>query len=273
MKVCVLVSLQESEVTHRRAADHQHLYNNMLSLPALRQFTHSPEHSAHSPPSSPKNPQTAPQTVPFSTHVHSTCRFSPTHTRSCSSPPAHTHQQPTSAPHLSNQTESHRIHDWLQSSSIDSSLDLPLSLKATLKEAMSKEPWESSSPSISLFPDTVDHSWQGLSAIDATAATDLSFNPLTYMVDKEEGRNRNTEVTSMQEVDDEQASELRRESVGQEEEEEKEVNMSSLTGMLRFVNQTLAKQEDPSLWSSMGLSEAGHSLTLQVTTTALSDIQ
>ncbi len=260
IKVCVLVFLQESEVTRlqarisslERAADHQHLYHHTLSLPALHQFTHSPDRSssAHSPPFSPKK-QT---TVPSSKHAHS-----PTHTRACSSPPAHTYLQPASAPHLSNQT-----CDWLQSSGIDSSLDLPLSLKATLREALGKQPWESTSPSVSAFPDTVDHSWQGLSAMEATATSDLSFNPLTYMADKHD--DRNLEATSMQEGDDEQGSESRRESVctlvGQEEEEE--ADMSSLTGMLRFVNQTLAMQEDPSLWSSTGLSETGRNLTLQV---------
>lgn len=108
--------------------------------------------------------------------------------------------------------------------------------------------------------------------MEATATSDLSFNPLTYMTDKHDDRNLNMEATSMQEGDDERASESRRESVctlvGQEEEED----MSSLTGMLRFVNQTLAMQEDPSLWSSTGLSETGRSLTLQVITLPLSEI-
>lgn len=247
--------LQESEVTRlqarisslERAADRQHLYNHTLSLPALHRFTHSLEHtsSAHSPPSSPKKLQTS---VPSSHHAHSTLHLSPTHTQICSSPPAHTHLQSTS--------------------SNDSSLDLSLSLKATLREALSKQPWESSS-SISSFPDTVEHSWQGLSAVEATATSDLSFNPLTYMVDKQGDGSLNMEATSMQEGDDERTSESRRESVctlvGQEEGVE-EVDMSSLTGMLRFVNQTLAMQEDPSLWSSTGISQTGRSLTLQVTT-------
>lgn len=104
--------------------------------------------------------------------------------------------------------------------------------------------------------------------------SDLSFNPLTYMVDRRDDVNLNTDATSVQERDDEQTSESRRESVctlvGQEEEEE---DMSSLTGMLRFVNQTLAMQEDPSLWSSTGLSQTGRMLTLQVTTPHLSEVQ
>lgn len=263
-----MTRLQARISSLERAADRQH---HTLSLPALHQFSHSPERSslAHSAPSSPKNPQTA---VPSSNHPHSTCLLSPTHTQTCSSPPAHTYLQPSSAPHLSNQTESHQTCDW---SSIDSSLDLPLSLKATLREALSKQLWESSSSSsIPSFRDTVDHSWQGLSAVEATATSDHSFNPLTYMVDEQDDRNLNTEATSMQEGADEQTSESRRDSVctlvGQEEEEEEVVDMSTLTGMLRFVNQTLAMQEDPSLWSSTGQSETGRSLPLQVTTPPLS---
>lgn len=38
-------------------------------------------------------------------------------------------------------------------------------------------------------------------------------------------------------------------------EKEEEMDMSSLTGMLKFVNQTLAMQDDPSLWSSVGSSK------------------
>lgn len=255
VKACVLISVQESEVTRlqarisslERAAGRQHLYNHTLSHPALHQFTHSPQQS---PASSPRNPLTA---VSSSNHAHSS--------------PPRTHLQPTSAPHLSDQTESHRTCDWLQSSSMDSSLDLPLSLKAVLREAFSKQPCDSSSPSVSSLLETVDTSWQGLSGVEATATSDLSFNPLTYMADKQDDRNLNMEATSMQEVDEEQTSESRRGSVctlvGRQEDE---VDTSSLTGMLRFVNQTLAMQEDPSLWSSTGISETGSSLTHQVTT-------
>ncbi len=91
--------------------------------------------------------------------------------------------------------------------------------------------------------------------MEATAASDLSFNPLTYMVDKQDDRNPDTGGTSMQEEEDEQASESRRESVCTLVGEEEEVDMNSLTGMLRFVNKTLAIQEDPSLWSSKEISE------------------
>lgn len=239
-----MTRLQARISSLERAADLQHLYRHTES-----------SSSSHSPPSSPKKPHT---TLPSS--KHSTHLRSPTQTRTCSSPPAHTYLH-TSHPHLPT---------WLQSSSIDSSLDLPLSLKATLREALSKHPWESSSSSpslsISSFPDTVDHSWQGLNTTEATVTSDLSFNPLTYMADKRD--DGHMEATSMQEGDEEQTSESRRESVctlvGQQEEQ---LDMSSLTGMLRFVNQTLAMQEDPSLWSSTGLSQ-----TLQVTTPPLSDI-
>lgn len=133
------------------------------------------------------------------------------------------------APSLTNAPSYLPASDLLQTSSTGSSVDFPPSLKATLI----KPPWESSSPSAS-FPETADLSWQGLSAAEASASSDSSFNPLTYMVDR----------------DDVQQSESRRESestlVGQEEEED----MGSLTGMLKFVHQTLALQEDPSVWSS-----------------------
>lgn len=233
-----MTRLQARISSLERAAERQNLYNHTVSLPAVHKFTHSPERSscAHSPTSSSKNLKTP---VCSNTQTHSTCLSSPVHTQA----------QPTSAPHL---PESHQTHNWLQNSSIESSLDLPLSLKATLREALSKQPWESSSTSISPFSDTVDHSWQGLSGVEATAASDLSFNPLTYMVDKQDDGNPNT---SMQEGDDEWMSESRRESVRTLVGEEQEMDMSSLTGMLKFVNQTLAMQEDPSLWSSMGLSK------------------
>ncbi|XP_022610747.1 coiled-coil domain-containing protein 18 [Seriola dumerili] len=227
--------IKESEVTRlharisslERAADRQNLYNHTLSLPAPNKFTHSPQRSssAHSPPSSPTKPQT---TVRSPAHTHSSRLQSPTYTQGCSSPHACTYLQPASLPNLS---VSHQTHDWLQSSSINSSLDLPLSLKATLREALSKQPWESSSSSsVSPFPHEVDRSWQGLSVMETTPTSDLSFNPLTYMVDKQDDGNPNME--------------------------EEEVDMSSLTGMLRFVNQTLAMQEDRSLWSSTGLSQS-----------------
>ncbi|XP_075877084.1 coiled-coil domain-containing protein 18 isoform X2 [Nelusetta ayraudi] len=234
--------LKESEVTRlqarisslERAADRHH---HTLSLPALLppRLPHSPHlpPSARSTPSSPKGALSPDPIGPL-------LLLSPPH------PPAATsHLQP---PHPPNQTCS-----W---SLADSSLDLPESVKATLREALSKQPWESSSTSLSASS-SVEQSWQGLSALEASAASDLSFNPLTYMTD---GKLRAKEGVL------EQANESRRESVstlvGQEEVED----MSTLTGMLRFVNQTLAKQEDPSLWSSTGLQESGHGRPLQVTT-------
>ncbi|XP_034411805.1 coiled-coil domain-containing protein 18 isoform X2 [Cyclopterus lumpus] len=273
--------IKESEATRlqarisclERAADHKHLYSRTLSPPALHTFTHSQENSSssHFPPASPQKLQT---TLPSSKHAHSTRLLSPTHGQTCSSPPARTYLQPISSPHQSNQTESHQTCDWLQRSSIDSSLDLPLSLKATLREALGTRLWESSSSSSSStssptsptpsFPNTADHSWQGLSNMEATATSDLSFNPLTYRVDKPDDINLSMEDSSVQQRDDEHTSESKRESVCTLVGQEEDVDMSSLTGMLKFVNQTLAMQEDPSLWSSTGLSQTGHILQRDV---------
>lgn len=219
-----MTRLQARISSLERAADLQNLYNQTVSLSAGHNLTHSPGGSSTT--LSPKKTET------LNTHTHSACLGSPGHTR-C---------QPTSAPLQS--------HDWLRNSSTQSSLDLPPSLKATLSEALSKEPWASSSSSVSPFPGTVDQSWQGLSGVEATASSDLSFNPLTYMVDKQDDSHPNS---TMQEGD-EWTSESRRASVRTLVGEEQEMDMSSLTGMLRFVNQTLAMQEDPSLWSSTGLS-------------------
>lgn len=232
-----------------RAADRQNLYNHTPSLSALHKVTDSPECSlaALSPESSPKKLH---MTVSSSPHAHSTHIRSPTHAQTYLSPSVHSYLKPTSALHLS---ESHQTCDWLQSSSIDSSLDLPQSLKVTLKEALSKQPWESLSHSVSSLPDTVDHSWQGLSATDATAISDMSFNPLTYMVDKESDRNPGVEATLMEKDEGELLTDSRRESVSTPVGQEEEVDMSSLTGMLKFVNQTLAMQEDPTLWRSTKL--------------------
>lgn len=205
-------------------------HHHSLSLPGLPPARLS--HSADLPPSADSTPSslkdrlsTDPTGLPL--------LLSPTH------PPAATsHLQP---PHRPNQTRS-----W---SLADSSLDLPDSVKATLREALSKQPWGSSSTSL-CTSSSVEQSWQDFGAPEASAASDLSFNPLTYAAEGVQ----------------EQASESRRESVstlvGQEEVED----MSTLTGLLRFVNQTLAKQDDPSLWSSTGLGESGDGRRLQVTT-------
>lgn len=166
------------------------------------------------------------------------------------SPAATSHLQP---PHPPKQACS-----W---SLADSSLDLPESVKATLREALSKQPWESTptSPSVSASS-PVEQSWQGPRALEASAASDLSFNPLTYMA----GEN-----PLVAEGAREQASESRRESVstlvGQEELED----MSTLSGILRFVNQTLAKQDNPSMWCSSGLEVSGDGPRLQVSTSSV----
>lgn len=225
-----MTRLQARISSLERAADRQH---HTLSLPTL--FTHSSQTAADLAPTSPRNPLFVPTSNQPSFPV----------------PPGHTD------PLLSNQT-----HAW---SSIDSSLDLPPSLKATLREVFSKQAWESSSPSSSSLQDAVDQQgWRGLSAVDTTATSDGSFNPLTYKVDMAD----DTIVAPEASPQPGGASELRRETastlVG---EEEKEMDMNSLTGMLRFVNQTLAMQEDPSLWSSSGQAETGHPLPLQVAAT------
>lgn len=92
------------------------------------------------------------------------------------------------------------------------------------------------------------------------ATSECSFNPLTYKVDTADDTFLELEAAANQEG----ASESRRESVctlvgGKEEE------MKTLTGMLKFVHQTLAMQEDPSLWSSSQQSETGPTLPPQVT--------
>lgn len=238
-----MTRLQARISSLERAAGRHH---HMLSLPALPPPHLSPSldpsPSARSAPASP--------TAPLQTAV---LPPGPPHLPLLLS----SHPQP---PHPPSQTCS-----W---SLADSSLDLPESVKATLREALSKQPWESSSASATSSSSScsMEQSWQGLSALEASAASDLSFNPLTYMAGGHLGAESLSTLGGVQE----QASESRRESVSTlvapgEGEEEAE-DMSTLTGMLRFVNQTLAKQEDPSLWSSTGLQESGHGLPLQVTT-------
>lgn len=77
------------------------------------------------------------------------------------------------------------------------SLELSESLKAGVKAALKPQ----SSPC---------GSWQGLNHMELSSSSDMTFNPLTYMLDREEPE---------------------------------EPDMDSLSGMLRFVNQTLALQE------------------------------
>ncbi|XP_061150911.1 coiled-coil domain-containing protein 18 [Syngnathus typhle] len=130
----------------------------------------------------------------------------------------------------------------LQSCSNDLSLELPPSLKATLREALSQQPWESSNS------DSVDHSWQGLSSTEPPSSCELSFDPLTYVTGD---TSSSSEPTITEEGDNER--------VGASSPNE---HMNSLKGMLRFVNQTLANQDDPSLWSSEGSSQSGPDLQM-----------
>lgn len=81
--------------------------------------------------------------------------------------------------------------------STDVSLELSESLKASVKAALEQ-------------PSSPRSGWQGLSHTELSSSSDMTFNPLTYMLDGEEPE---------------------------------EPDMDSLSGMLRFVNQTLALQE------------------------------
>lgn len=190
-----------------RAAGRQSLYDHTVSVSG--------------PPAPSKRPQAA------------LCTPSHGHSVPFPLPPAHSASQPASVLH---QTSGRQ-----QISSVDSSWDFPPSLKATLREALSQQPWEASSASVSSFPDTEEHSWQRLSATEASVVSDVSFDPLTYVLDQRE-------AGSTLEGD-----ESRRESASAVEGQE---DMSSLTGMLRFVNQTLAMQEDPSAWTCTSPAEA-----------------
>ncbi|KAK1790718.1 hypothetical protein P4O66_014572, partial [Electrophorus voltai] len=92
---------------------------------------------------------------------------------------------------------------WKDASS-DASLEHSESMMASVEAALRPQ----NSP---------DGGWQGLSTTGLTSTSDMSFNPLTYMVD-----------------------------AGETEEED----VDSLSGTLRFVHQTLALQEHHSLCSS-----------------------
>lgn len=80
--------------------------------------------------------------------------------------------------------------------------------------------------------------------------SDLSFNPLTYMMDRQNDAELSMEALTVQEADDEQQRETRRGSVGALVGRQEDSDLTSLTGTLKFVKQTLAMQEDPSVWSS-----------------------
>lgn len=243
-----MTRLQARISSLERAAERQH---HILPLPPL--FTHPQETTADLDPTYLHNPPMALPIPPHPTH-----HLSPAPTLTVPPPLALTE------PLLPNQTQA-----W---SSIDSSLDLPPSLKATLREVLCKQSWESpfsSSPSLPSLQDLADQSMRGLGAADATAASDCSFNPLTYKVDPAEDATLDLEAPAHQEG----ARESRRGSVctlvGEEGEEE--TDKDTLTGMLRFVNQTLAMQEDPFLWSSSRQSGTGSTLPPQVRAKPLFD--
>ncbi|XP_027013980.2 coiled-coil domain-containing protein 18 [Tachysurus fulvidraco] len=88
---------------------------------------------------------------------------------------------------------------WQEASS-DVSLELSESFKASVKAALKP-------------PSSPRGGWQGLSHTELSSSSDMTFNPLTYMLDREEPE---------------------------------EPEMDSLSGMLRFVNQTLALQDQHS---------------------------
>ncbi|KAM6948763.1 LOW QUALITY PROTEIN: coiled-coil domain-containing protein 18 [Aplochiton taeniatus] len=214
---------------------------------------------------------------------HSTLPTSPlpphTHTHSAPLPPATQHAaNPLPLPDLG---PTQAPCGWLAGmerqpeSSVESSLDLSGGLKATLRDALAQQqhlPWGSSPHHLppGLHEEAgPDHSWQGLGLMESTVASDLSFNPLTYMVDKleeEEEEEGDPQREGSQDLEEGQERDPRREAILGHAQDEGEVggDMSSLTGMLRFVNQTLAMQEDTTLWSSTALPENRHpDLTLQ----------
>ena len=149
---------------------------------------------------------------------------------------------------------------WLRSTSADSSLDLPPELRAALRDALSRRPRESSarhstSPHPDPDPHPVDQSWQGLSSLEPdttgttttpTSASDLSFNPLTYMLDQAGGEDEEEE-----EEDGGRGGGAKPSGEWDEGPAGRSGGpLGSLSGMLRFVNQTLAMQEDTSLWDA-----------------------
>ncbi|XP_054625230.1 coiled-coil domain-containing protein 18 isoform X1 [Dunckerocampus dactyliophorus] len=209
--------IKESEVTRlqarisslERAADRQNpaVCDPAGSLPSLCKFTHS----------SPAQDSSAPHSPPATVHS-----------------PSHAHRTPSNTQNTTSPPDDGGLQLLLQSCSNDLSLELPPSLKATLREALSQQPWRES------CADTTDHSWQGLGSTEPASSCELSFDPLTYLVE-----DTSTEHTMIQEGDNDVTP---------------DEHMSSLTGMLMFVKQTLANQEDPSLWSSDTSSQSGRSL-------------
>nr|XP_057923330.1 coiled-coil domain-containing protein 18-like isoform X1 [Doryrhamphus excisus] len=196
-----VIHLQAGVSSQERAAECQNpaVYDGTSPLPSLCKFVHSPP-------------------AQHSSTVHS---------------PSRAHRTPPKSKNTSSPPDDAGLQLLLQSCSNDTSLDLPPSLKATLREAQS---WGGS------YSDTIDHSWHGLSSTEPASSCERSFDPLTYMV-----ADTSTELTMIQEGGHDVTP---------------GADASSLTGMLRFVKQTLANQEDPSLWSSEASSQSGCSLQL-----------
>ncbi|TRY87533.1 hypothetical protein DNTS_007090 [Danionella cerebrum] len=104
------------------------------------------------------------------------------------------------SPSHRNTSSNSSLSSWHNSFS-EASLELSDSVKASVQAALQAPP-------------TPDQTWQGLSSHEASSATDMTFNPLTYMLERDEVE---------------------------------EPDLDSLSGMLKFVNQTLALQEQQSL--------------------------
>ncbi|XP_061775837.1 coiled-coil domain-containing protein 18 isoform X2 [Nerophis ophidion] len=130
-------------------------------------------------------------------------------------PPSHAHRAPLPP-------NAHSPQDDCFSS--DLSIDFPPSLKAAVKEARTQQAWESS------CSDTIDPSLQSSGSTEPRSSSEVSFDPLTYNGDKISA-NHTLEQEGNQDLTPVDPQ-------------------SSLTETMRFVQQTLAYQEDQSLWSS-----------------------
>ncbi|KAJ8011364.1 hypothetical protein DPEC_G00057380 [Dallia pectoralis] len=224
--------IKESEVTRLQA--------RMSSLDRATEL-HRTNSYLHPDPSQPSSPPTRRCSPP---RTHSYSPSGQNHTRT---PHRLASNSPPATPDSDQPPQTHTPDCSTGASIVDSSLDLPESLKDSLRGVLGQHLPRGSSLSRSPTPHHPDLSWQGLSRLDATSS-DLSFNPLTYMVD-DKGVVEERNGTGGESL------------LGRQTQEE--VDMSSLTGMLRFVNQTLALQDDPSLWGSSGLPESEHTLTLK----------
>lgn len=206
-----MTRLQPKISSLTRAAEHHipSLCNSIGSLSPIQLWLHPQEDTSSS------------QCLPSCPNMRPTTSISPSLAHRTSLPSQSTTSPPSDA----------GLQLLLQSCSNDLSLDLPPSLKATLKEALSQQPWESSDS------DSADRSWQALSSTEPPSSCDLSFDPLTYMPGD---TSASSERTITEEGEDER--------VGADTPDE---HLSSLKGMLRFVNQTLANQDDPSVLAEL----------------------